>query len=134
MSLVEPDFLLVDQVSMLTSSAGSTSELRLSSIMPGRPLCLKPESGFANCEIEGRCALERRLGNEFCDLAKSDAEACEIGDCMLISPGKVRAFGVQDFVGDVCDICVVRSSTLGRYRGFRMGHEMPACSKTSVPN
>ena len=131
-SLVEPDVLLVDHVSMLTSSAESTSELRLSSHMPGRPLFLKPGSGFANCEMGGRCALERRLGKGICDLAKADADACEIGDCILISPGKGRAFGVREFVGDICDRCVARSSALGRYKGFRMGHEMPACSRTSV--
>lgn len=86
MSLVEPEVvLLVDQVSILTSSAESPKE---SSQMPERPLPLNPGGGFAKCEIDGKCALERRLGIVFCGLAKAVAEGCVIGDSMFMSPGK----------------------------------------------
>lgn len=133
MSLVEPEVVLfVDQVSMLTSSAQSPTELKASSHIPERPLLLKPGGGFEKYEIDGKCALDRRLGKGFCDLARLDAEYCEIGDCMCMSPEKGRALGVQEGVGDVCDRCVARWSALGRYRGFRIGHEIPACSKMSV--
>jgi hypothetical protein len=132
-SLVEPGVvLLVDQVSMLTSPAESPSELRLSSHIPTRLLFLEPGGGFAKCEMDGRCALERRSGNEFCDLANAEAGACDIGDCISTSPGKGRTLGVQEVGGDVCDRCVARSSALGRYRGLRIGHEIPACSRMSV--
>jgi hypothetical protein len=86
MSLVEPEVvLLVDQVSMLMSSALSPSELKVSSHTP-RPLPLKPAGGLEKCEIDGRWALGFRLGSRLCDLAKVDFEACDSGDCILMSP------------------------------------------------
>ena len=114
-SLVEPDVVrFVDQVSMLTSSAQSLSELKVSSHTPGRPLPLKLGGGLERCKIDGKCALERRFGKGFCDLARLNAEGCEVGDCMRISPGKEQALGIQEVLGDVCESSVVRSSALGR--------------------
>jgi hypothetical protein len=69
-SLIEPEVVLfVDQVFMLKSSAPSPKGLKVSSHMPERPLLRKPGDGFEKCEIDGKCALGRRLRKGFCDLA-----------------------------------------------------------------
>lgn len=132
-SLVEPDVVLfVDQVSMLTSSAQPPSELRVSPHVPRRLLFLKLGTGFENCDMDGKCALDRRFGKMLGGLSTLYIERCDIGDCICISPMKGRTLGAQDSVGDVCDRYVARSRPLGRYRGFRIGHEIPVCSKMSV--
>jgi hypothetical protein len=49
-----------------------------------------------------------------------------------MSPPWDRGCGVHEVAGEVCDNIVVWSSALGRYKGLRIGHEIPACSRTSV--
>ena len=83
MSPVDPEVVLfVDQVSMLMSSTLSPSELKVSSHPPERPLPLNPTGGFEKCEMDGRCALDFRVGSRLCDLANVDFEVCDSGDCI----------------------------------------------------
>jgi hypothetical protein len=85
-----------------------------------------------NCEMEGRCELGFRFGSGLCALASVDLEAWDSGDCIRMSPPWHRGCGVHEVAGDVCDRSAVRSNAFGRYKGLRIGHEIPACSRTSA--
>ena len=132
MSLVDPDVVLfVDHVSILMSSP-SPRKFRESSQIPARQLPLEPAGGLEKLEIGGRCAFNRPFDSWLCGLAKADFDVCDNGDCMCISVARGRSFGVQEIVGDVRESSVSRSCVLGKYKGLRIGHEIPARSNMSA--
>lgn len=122
----------VDQLSMLVSSRVLSNELAMEvSHKLDRRLFL-PAGGFGNWAIGGGgSVLGLANGSGLQGLKKTDGDCCKMGDCMRGSAAKSRAlvYGIAIWEAEGARAPIVD----GRYSGLRIGHEMPACSKMSVP-
>jgi hypothetical protein len=110
----------------------SRNEPNESSHMPVRPKPRAPGGGFGKYEKGGGCEFGLCSGSALRGLGKVDAVTCDSGDLIVVSSRAVgRGFANIEDASGIGEGVESLPCESGRYRGLRIGHEMPACSSMS---